>query len=59
MKDHALEIEPQAPGSMCLQDLYFPAIEMKSLGGFSIFGNHVYRFQEATHSNMVCKAHTL
>ena len=38
MKDHALEIEPQAPGSMCLQDLYFPAIKMKSLGGFQSLG---------------------
>ena len=34
MKDHALEIEPQSPGCVCVQGLYFLVIEMKSLAGF-------------------------
>lgn len=38
MKDHALEIEPQAPGCMCVHGLYFLVIEMKSLGGFQSLG---------------------
>lgn len=38
MKAHALEIEPGALGSMCLLDLYFPAIEMKSSGVFQSTG---------------------